>query len=157
MDLTGLGSAFDFAKGIADRFFPPKATEAERLEAVQKMVPMIEGRDDAVITAKKDIMTAELAQSDNFTKRARPTIIYSGLAFIGMIEVIFPMLKSFCVIFMIEGLTEVQLEEVMALTDLSLPTAFWAAWGSVCSVYSIGRSTEKNGVVNKMVSMITGN
>lgn len=157
MDLTGLGSAFDFAKGMADRFFPPKATEAEKLEAIQNLVPMIEGRDNAVIDAKKAIIVAELQQSDKFTKRSRPTIIYAGLAFIGLVHVIFPIVLKLCIIFMINSMTASQVEEVRSLTELSLPTAFWAAWGGVCSIYTVGRSTEKNGMVNKVVSMITGN
>ena len=34
------------------------------------------------INASKAVIVAELQQSDNFTKRARPTVIYAGLIFI---------------------------------------------------------------------------
>ena len=34
------------------------------------------------INASKEVIVAELQQSDNFTKRARPTVIYAGLLFI---------------------------------------------------------------------------
>ena len=41
--LKGLGSAFDFATGIMDRFFPKKMTEEEKTNVMAGLVPLIEG------------------------------------------------------------------------------------------------------------------
>lgn len=166
MDLTGLGSAFSFAKGIMDRFWPKQASEAEKLEAVKELAPMIERRDNAVVEAKRDIIVSEMKQDDNYTKRARPSVVYMGLVFIGLVHVVFPLVTKVIMLIMYAGMdVEVikvleaspkALEELKGLSQIELPGAFWAAWGSVVSIWEIGRSVEKKGVVNKVVSMVTG-
>lgn len=157
MDLTGLGSAFGFAKGIMDRFWPKQASEEEKLEVVSKMLPMIEQRDKTVIEAQKSIIVAEMQQGDNFTKRARPAVVYMGLLFIALVHVIFPIMIKLIVLFKAATLTAEQIAQVSSLLELSLPGEFWAAWGAVVSIWSIGRSVERRGAVNKIVGMITGN
>jgi len=85
------------------------------------------------ITAKERIMVAELNQGDKVTKWCRPAIIYTGL--VGVI---------------LQGI------EAVAFT---LPADFWMIWGGVCSVYVIGRSTEKvkaKGWVGKAAGMVAG-
>ena len=94
------------------------------------------------ITAKQAIMVAEMQQEDRYTKRARPTIVYSGLVLI-FLDFIVRVIAFFFV------------------PDLPQPSgfvevAFLATWGSVCGVYSIGRSAEKRGVNNQAVSAVTG-
>ncbi len=141
MDITGLGSAFDFAKGIMDRFWPKQASEQEKMAAVASLVPMIEARENAVIDAQKAVMVAEMSQGDLYTKRARPTIVYAGLAFIFLVHVAFPIITY------ISG---------KPLPELKLPEEFWWSYTGVCGVWILGRSMEKNGSTNKMISMITG-
>lgn len=142
MDLTGLGSAFGFASGVLDRFFPPKMTEAEKTVALTGLTKAIEDRDAARDTLKRDVMVAELQQQDTYTKRGRPTIIYAGLTFIFIVHVLFPCLAFFT---------------GRPVPDLVLPSEFWLAWGGICSVYSIGRSSEKNGNTSRVIKTITGN
>ena len=156
MDLTGIGTAFDFAKGVMDRFWPKQASEAEKLAALSALAPMIQERDDGLIQAKRDIIVAEMNQGDNFTKRARPSVIYMGLAFIGMVHVIVPCITKLIVAFKSTSITAAQLTAISSIGDISLPSEFWIAWGSVVSIYSLGRSAEKRGSVDKIVSMITG-
>lgn len=142
MDLTGIGSAAEFAKGIMDRFFPKKMNDAETAQTQLHLQEIIEKRDNAIAEAKKSIIVAEMNQGDNFTKRARPTLVYCGLFFIFLVHVFFPII------------TYLYGKE---MPTLKLPTEFWWAWSGVCGVWVIGRSAEKRGAANKIVGMITGN
>ncbi|MDF1592605.1 MAG: 3TM-type holin [Desulfobacterales bacterium] len=164
LDLTGLGSVFDFAKGIADRFFPPKATEAEKLAAAAAMAPVIEERETKLIDAQKDIIVAELQQGDNYTKRARPTIIYTGLGVIVFTKVVMPVVMSGLIIlfaFLGSLMTPEQFKIILAelekLKGIDMPAEFWLSWSGVSGVYAIGRTLEKKGYTNKIISAITGN
>lgn len=151
LDLTGLGSAFDFAGGLMDRFWPKQMDEAERVAVQSQIWEAIEARDVQRDAQKRDIIVAEMNQADTFTKRARPSVVYMGLVFIGLVHVIFP------IVFYFAGLFKAKMP---TLPVLALPQEFWWAWFGVCSVWMIGRSTEKNvqakGIVGKALSMITG-
>lgn len=162
MDITGLGSAFDFAKDLVNHFLPAKASEKQKLEAASKMSVMLEQRESKLLEAKKDIIVAELQQGDLYTKRARPSIVYVGLIVIVFVHVLYPVLFNLAMLVFIllnklDALTPEMLKHINALGQIDLPAAFWATWGSVCGIYGIGRSAEKWGSSNKLVQFITGN
>jgi len=142
MDLTGLGSIADLAKGIMDKFWPPSADPNEKLKAQMALQQMIEIRENAVIDAQKNIIVSEMAQGDSYTKRARPTIVYAGLAFIFMVHVVMPILSFF--------------KGTPMPTSITLPAEFWWAWTGVCGIWVIGRSAEKRGAEGAVISAITG-
>ena len=142
MDLTGLGSVADAAKTIVNKFLPDKMGDGEKAKAELELQALLADRDKAVLEAKKTVMVAELNQSDVYTKRARPTIVYSGLFFIFLVHVVFPIMS-----YVFGGQPHV----------VDLPEQFWWAWGGLCSVYAVGRTAEKNGAAGKVVSTITGN
>lgn len=153
MDLTGFGSIADFAKGIMDRFFPKQMTQEEKAKAQLELEALLGEREQKVIESKASIIVAEMQQGDKFTKRARPMVVYSGLTFIGLVHVVFPLaaaaVQIFCSIY---GKVN-----SFVLPELTLPSQFWWAWGSVVSVWELGRTWEKaNGSGNKMIDMITG-
>lgn len=152
LDFTGLGSAFDFAGGLLDRFFPKQMTEADRASMQAQLSRAIDERDMQRDALKRDIIVAEMGQADNYTKRARPSVVYMGLVFIGLVHVVFPMVFYFAGMFK---------ADMPILPDLALPQEFWWAWGGVCSVWMVGRSAEKTtaakGTAGKVISMITGN
>lgn len=129
MDLTGIGSIADLAKGIMDRFIPAKATEGERAAVALELQRMLATRESAVLDVQKSVMVAELEQSDPYTKRARPTIVYSGLVSIHMVHVLFPMISWFT---------------KDTLPNLQLPEAFWWSWTGVIGAYVVGRTYEKS-------------
>jgi len=141
MDITGIGSIADLAKGVMDKFWPPEADPTERLKAEMVLQKVIESRERSVVDAQKGIIVAEMEQGDNYTKRARPTIVYAGLAFIFMVYVVLPMVSFF------KG-TEMPV--------LNLPTEFWWAWTGVCGIWVVGRTMEKKGGAGKIISLITG-
>lgn len=147
MDLMGLGSIADFAGGLMDRFVPKKMTEGESAQTKVALIEILEKREASVVSSQKDIMVAELNQSDNYTKRARPSIVYFGLAVIGLNHVILPWVGWF--------LIEI-LEKTTKLPVIVLPEEFWYTWGGVCSVWVWGRTKEKVGAKNKLISSIVG-
>ena len=140
-DLTGLGSVADFAKGLVNKFFPPSMTDVEKAQAQVQLQEVIDKRESAIVDAQKSIIVAEMQQADNYTKRARPTLVYAGLFFIFLVHVALPMIAFFS-------------DKIMP--ELALPQEFWWAWSGVCGVWVLGRSAEKRGTSNKLVNLITG-
>jgi hypothetical protein len=147
MDLTGLGPVADLAKGLVDRFLPAKMSEGEKAAAQIQIEKMLERRETALIDMQRSVMRAEMEQGDNYTKRARPTIVYFGLAAIGLVHVLLPMLAW--IVLTVKGAP-------IELPEITLPGEFWTTWGGVCSIWIIGRSAEKRGNSSRMLSLITG-
>lgn len=142
LDLTGLGSVADFASTLVGRFFPPKMTDSEKAQAQAQIQAMIEKREASIVDAQKSIIVAEMQQTDEYTKRARPTLVYAGLFFIFLVHVAFPISAFFT---------------SKSMPTLLLPEEFWWAWSGVCGMWVIGRSAEKKGITGKLTSLITGN
>ena len=86
--------------------------------------------------AKMQVLTAELKQGDNFTKRNRPTVVYAGLGCIAINHVVFPVTGRVLMAFFPDIVFDTTL-----LPDL--PSEFWLAWGRICAVWVIGRTREK--------------
>lgn len=87
-----------------------------------------------------DIIESEMKSGDNFTKRARPMLVYWGMGLITIREV---------ANYFTGGTVPV------------LPQEFWMAWGGVVSVWCVGRSAEKftskkGGEPSSLVKKITG-
>jgi len=141
MDLTGIGSVADLAKGLIDRFFPPDVTPEQRAKVQIEVEKMLQQDRNVLLDAQKSIIVAEMQQADTYTKRARPTIVYAGLGYIFLVHVFMPLVAFFT---------------SKALPIVVLPSEFWWAWSGVCGIWIVGRSAEKKGVENKLVSMITG-
>ncbi len=152
LDLTGIGSVADLAKSVVERFLPAKMSDGEKANATLQLQELLQKREDALIDAKRSIIVAEMNQGDAFTKRARPMIVYAGLAFIGLVHVVFPI--TAWIVLIATG------EPLANMPELTLPTSFWTAWGGVTSIWVIGRSAEKKGVANanmeKIVRLVTG-
>ena len=146
--LALLGTAGGFAKDLMDRFWPPKATEEEKLKAVTGITAAIEQREQGIIQAQKEIMVAEMNQGDAYTKRARPTLVYAGLCFIFLVHVFIPLITWIAVI---SG--KIIPTDAPALT---LPHEFWYAWTGVVGIWSLGRSAERRGANNRLIEAITG-
>ena len=141
-----LGLAKEIA-GVATKIFgsPEKQHEFELAAAA-----MIQARDSEIeetlraeMQAKEHVIVAEMQQGDKYTKRARPSLVYAGLLF-AFIEV------ATRVVLIVQGLG---MPEGMVSI---VPPQFWAAWTGVTGTWVIGRSMERRGVQNKVVSLITG-
>ncbi len=143
----------DSVGGIIDQFhLSPEQKQQFSLQMqalLQKRDSEIEETLRAELSAKERVLVAELTQDDNYTKRARPTVVYVGLAVIVFNYCIVPILLRLVSLF----------SETAVLTGfepLALPVEFWMGWSGIVATWSIGRSAEKRGIRNKAVSMITG-
>lgn len=150
------GKGLDKITGLVDNLTLSKEEkEAFKLEIQSQLLQQQKELEETYRTAlnsRADIIKAELAQGDTFTKRARPMIIYAGLFFIFVVYVIVP------IIFMLKnGIADFPRNEVGQIMMLiNLPEEFWWAWGTVVGVYGAGRSAEKLGAANRVTNLITG-
>ena len=147
--MFGLGSIngiMDSVKGLVGAF---KLNPAAKKDFEYKMKELLQARDSEIeqtmrqeLQAKERILVAELKQGSTYTKAARPTVVYYGLFAIFCNYTLFPCLQwAF-------GQTP---------EPFNLPTEFWVAWGGIVGTWSIGRSAERRGTVNKVTSLLTGN
>ena len=146
-DLFGgsLGKIVGEVGGIIDNL---NLSGEEKQSFKLKMEALIQKRDSEIeqtvrieLQAKERVLVAELQQGDKFTKRARPTVVYAGLAFIGINYVVVPIVGLF---------------QGIIFEPLALPVEFWAGWSGIVATWSIGRSFEKRGTKNRVTSAITG-
>jgi hypothetical protein len=135
----GLGPLVNSVGNVVDQFH---LSGGEKQQFKLQMESLLQQRDAEVeetirteLGAKERVLVAELTQGDSYTKRARPTVVYAGLVFIFVNYTIAPLL---------------------GLGALELPAEFWVAWGGIVATWSIGRSAEKRGTRNKLISTITG-
>ena len=146
------GGVVSSVGGIIDSLHTSEAEKlAARNEAAGIIIKAMEQVDAtylAEVASKRDVMVAEMAQGDTYTKRARPTIIYGGLVFIGLNYVLAPILGR--LVALLRSFGDLSPAQVAALTELSAPLAdlppeFWAAWGGVSGLYVLSRGREKLG------------
>jgi len=123
------GGLDDLAKGainIIDEFVETPDEKRQAHQKVQQLANELaiakSNEVIAEINARGKVVEAELKQSDTYTKRARPTLVYAGLVLIFLCYFVAP--------FYFDG------------DALALPQEFWLAWGATCSIWSIGRSAE---------------
>ena len=139
-----IGKTVEAIGGTIKKFV---TTDNDRMQMQKELEAILQKRDSEVeqtiraeLNAKAEIIKAELAQGDNFTKRARPSIIYTGLGIVS-INAVMGWITAFT---------------GHELPPLQVPSEFWYIWGGVCSAYVLGRSAEKRGARNKVTSFITG-
>jgi len=148
----GIGNVADLVKTAINKWGPPDP--ADKLKAEYEMTALLQQREDALINAQREIIVAEMAQGDNFTKRTRPTVVYAGLFFIFLVHVFFPITKAF--VLLAKNLPKETIEAINIASQITLPAEFWWAWTGLCGIWMVGRSYEKQGTTNKVISMITG-
>lgn len=160
-DLIG-GSAASVIKevgNIADKF---NLSGEEKQQFKLEMEALLQKRDSELeqtvrkeLEAKERVLVAELNQGDNYTKRARPTVVYFGLGLIFL---------NYCLIPGIQLLKGAQSRcppnadtAICKLAGgIELPAEFWWAWGGIVGTWAIGRSFEKAGASNRLTRAITG-
>ena len=144
----GLSGVIDSVKDVIDTFTLTKEEKQEFQLEMQSRLMQIEQELETTyrteLESRADIIKAEMAQGDSYTKRARPTVIYTGLAFIFLVYVILPIIA-----YLLGKSAE-------AMPEVQLPSEFWWAWATIVSVYGAGRSAEKLGITNKITQLATG-
>ena len=131
--------------GLIDNLHTSGEEKSEAKLKLQRLLmekdAMIEETAREEMRLQKATITAELQQGDLFTKRARPTVVYTGLVVMAINYCLAP------IVFIILNRPLVQIE---------MPAEFWMAWSGVVSIWSIGRSAERRGAQNKAINVITG-
>ncbi len=140
---------------IDDCFF----TEEEKSKAKKSLADLKVKSNEIAYQAEKDlnksyqaeletaktIIQAETQHGGGFVKNARPMIIYSGLLLI------------FLEIFGLRHFIINQINPEFIGYSNSVVKMFLGSWAGVVAVYSAGRSFEKRGTANKIISAIVGN
>lgn len=108
---------------------------------LQKRDSELEQTLRAEIQSKERVLVAELSQGDNYTKRARPTLVYFGLFVIFFNYCLIPLLQFF---------------KGVDVKAFDLPVEFWYSWGGVVGTWSLGRSAERVGFRNRTTEAVTG-
>lgn len=141
----GLGSFAEKIGGVVDRFVHSKDEQAQfKLEMeslLQKAGSELEQTMRTELQTKERILVAELTQGDKFTKRARPSVVYWGLVL---------MTWNYSLAPTITALFDV------SMPPLPLPPEFWYGWSGIVATWSVGRTMERRGAKNNLVSIITG-
>ena len=133
-------------RGVIDDIHTSDEEKAKASLAMEKVLQAqrsdIEKTIRAELETRADILKAEMAQGDAFTKRARPSVVYFGLAAIGLNHIVLPWAAYFA--------------GSDTLPSIALPDQFWWAWSGVCSVWFLGRSIEKRGAVSEKLQSVVG-
>lgn len=145
---------------VADKFH---LSGEEKQQFKLEVEALLQKRDSEIeqtvrkeLEAKERVLVAELAQGDNYTKRARPTVVYFGLGLIFLNYCLVPGIQF------LRGKATAQCGQGAAATEcaitsgIQLPSEFWWAWGGIVGTWAIGRSLEKTGASNRAVRAITG-
>jgi len=169
MDLSSFftGGVSDIVKGIGNIIsqfhLSPDEQAKITLQAqqlVEKKFEELQNTIRTTIAERADIIKAELASGDNYTRRARPTIAYAGLLYIGINQVLFPIAARIMSLFVNDP------NKIKMLTAAlpALPTSFWTAWAGVVGSWVIGRTFEKtkvniktgNDTADKLIKTVLG-
>jgi len=145
--LKGGSSIIKSVGDVVDEF---NLSGEEKQQFKQKFEELQQKRDSEMeqtlrqeLQTKERVLVAELTQGDNYTKRARPTVVYMGLFFIFFNYCAAPMMQTFLA--------------DTAIQAFDLPVGFWTAWGGIVGSWSIARSAERIGFRNRVTGAITGN
>ena len=132
----------DSVKTVLDRLIPDpnerKIIETELVKALAKHNEIVVEALESEIKAKEKIILAEMKQGDKYTSRARPTILYSGLAFFFLL--------------IVPGLFGRPVNLTPEIAELV--KWFFSIWGGIAGVYVIGRSAEKAGATGRLFEML---
>jgi len=90
---------------------------------------------------KQEMSPPALVEDTPYTRSARPTVIYAGLLFIGVVHVVVPVVAYFA---------------WRQPAGIELPEGFWWAWGTVVTGIVAGRSYEKVNKPNGASKILTG-
>ena len=154
LDFLGGGIIGQVGKVIDGLHTSQEEKDAAKLameELLQQRDSEIEETIRTELGAKERVLVAEMQQGDPYTKRARPSIVYVGLAMMIINFSLIPLVTSIANIF--GASFEVAIK--------NFPEEFWWAWSGVVGTWSIGRSLERRGVSTNVgrnvVGTITGN
>ena len=128
------GGALQGVSSIIGRFKMDPAVKAKLENALIERDMNMEKTIQQELSSREKILVAELTQGDNFTKRARPAVVWTGLGVVVLNYVLGPM---------VVGAWNLFAEAPIVYSTYDLPDAFWLGWSGIVATYSLGRSLEK--------------
>jgi hypothetical protein len=142
--LEGGAKLLDGVKGLVSEFHLAPEQQAKFELDAQKLIAdrdaQLEQTLRQQLESREKIIVAEMQTGDKVTRWARPGIVWAGLLFMGMTNVLIPSAAFFM---------------SRPMPTLNMDPHFWDAWTIVVSVWAGGRSLEKMGVPNP-VAKLTG-
>jgi len=78
---------------------------------------------------------------DKFTRRARPTVVYGGIALAPLNYTVLPMVGNLLGV---------------DFTGFDIPPEFWYSWATISGIYAGGRSLEKKGHQSSLLEKVMG-
>jgi len=158
---TGAGALVESVGNTLDKFITSKEEKAQLMIELEKVfqsrMSEIEQTTRAELDMKARIIEAEMKQDDKYTKRARPTIIYTGLIIAFMKIVLFPLIVVPLMLLSNAPIDMVEMIRSLSIERVPMETEFWFAWTGVTGVYAFGRSREKQGDQSAIAQSMTGN
>ncbi|MCK5614614.1 hypothetical protein KAR91_72790 [Candidatus Pacearchaeota archaeon] len=107
--------------------------EVQLEQVVTERIKSANAMANTEMDRKAAIIQAEMAQSDAFTKRARPAVVYWGMLLI-----------------------TAQIAGQFFGINVILPEEFWYSWSGLVGTWIMGRSYEKGGGSSKASELVTG-
>lgn len=133
MDLTGLGSLFDFGSKLIDKIIPDQAQrEAAKLELLKAQ----QSGQLEEIKIQLSAILAEAQSPDPWTSRARPTFLY-------VVYLLFLWSLPMGVLFMFAPDKAASFTEGFKGWLIAIPEPILTLFGTVMLGYTAGRSWEK--------------
>ncbi len=122
LDVAGIGSIADLIKTGVDKFWPDKASEAEKMAITASLTNAVEERETKVIEAKKDVIIAEAQGGSWLQRNWRP---------ITMLVFVYIIAHNFI------------FAQLLSLPILDIPPDMWSLLKLGIGGYIMGRSAEK--------------
>ena len=139
------GGALEGVSSIIGRF---KMDPKDKVALEQALIARdmnVEKTIQQELSSREKILVAELTQGDNFTKRARPAVVWTGLGVVVLNYVLGPM---------VVGAWNLFAEAPIVYSTYDLPDAFWLGWSGIVGTYSIGRTLEKRRGHDKLSKLL---
>lgn len=144
--IKGVSELLKSGFNLVDELHTSDEEKSEAKLKLQQMVLQHEQIMESTITqqikSREAIIVAEMQNGDNFTKRARPAVIYTFLGIVVLNYCIFPTVGHFL---------------KMPMPQLELPKEAWNFFTVAFSVYGVGRTWEKvkgaGGIVKSVKSL----
>jgi hypothetical protein len=143
------GGAGELVEKAGNLFTKAQENHLGKKELKLELEKLISAENDRIhnevtaeLGAKERVLVAELAQGDAFTKRARPMVVYTGLAVLVLNHVVLPWSNHFFT--------------TNELPTINIPIEFWIGWSGIVATWSIGRDAVRKGIKNKFTQIASG-
>jgi len=130
LDITGLGSVFQFGAAVIDKIFPDQESKQR---AKIELAMMQQNGELKELETRMSAILAEAKSADPWTSRARPSFLYVIYLMI-LMAIPIGILSAF------NPAMAIQIASGMQAWLASIPDALWATFGIGYTGYTVARS-----------------